>query len=40
MRAVVDTITPLPSLPMVGSTIAPLAKSAASEAASVQASGR
>lgn len=40
MRAVVDTITPLQSLPMVGSTIAPLAKTAASEAASVQASGR
>ncbi len=40
MRAVVDTIIPLQSLPMVGSTIAPLAKSAASEAASVQASGR
>ena len=40
MRAVVDSITPLASLPVVGSTIAPLAKTAASEAASVQASGR
>ncbi len=40
MRALVDTITPLQSLPVVGSTIAPLAKTAASEAASVQASGR
>ncbi len=40
MQAVVDTIAPLKSLPIVGSTIAPLAKTAASEAASVQASGR
>jgi hypothetical protein len=40
MRAVVDTVTPLRSLPVVGSSIAPLAKTAASEAASVQASGR
>ena len=40
IRAVVDTVRPLQSLPLVGSRIAPLVNTAAREAASVQASGR
>lgn len=40
MQSIVDAIAPLKSLPIVGSTITPLATTAASEAASVRASGR